>query len=631
MKPHSFLHKLITSLTLGLTACQPFMHAAKAPQLLSQNLFSNERSSLPSPVSNRLSNGLIYTLVPTHQKNSHLTVKLGITMPPETDTMALALLIQHTLFHGTKELTRSMISEQLNQLGLDVDADNLVKTNELEHSIQVSLPAAQESDLTTILTLIQQIAFEPTLSPEAIERARLHLLQSELVTNDQSLEENQTERSLSHQIASITQEQVKTFYAKWYKPSIMNIAVSADNIAPAVEEQIEELFSSYQESQVEEDARVRLARLLNQPLSLSLEDTSQLNSQNETTNPLLQHVDFISQDNIYVVDGKIWMNPPNWINKSANGRLFGAALTALGIGSLLLTPIAPFALPVLVAMGSLSTVTGVYFMSCNYLKDPDYVSSKRKEDLAKGFEHAYRNHRAGVTLTPQERRYLFLQGMIHYPATLSKAPIVLLADLYDLTNPLLSELFLVEELSFLIQSKLYFTQNRNQYKILMDRLDQELLNMTAPYAAVRDNNLAHAQNLYYHNPFVTQKRSLQMLLEDNIELIEKAYQKHEISIEDRDQFIAEHKQAFQESLKDAYLAAGLAQAEATLMQMEHEALIAYDYQVAQCKLVMQYDLRMAQYKNGKQALILECDIALRNGLANFPLSLPSLPDFVDLR
>lgn len=630
MKPHSFLHKLITSLTLGLTACQPFMHAAKAPHLLTQEAFSSIHSSLPSLVSNRLSNGLVYTLAPTRQMDSPLTVKLGITMPPESDTMALALLTQHTLFYGTKELTRSMISDKLNQLGLDVDADNLVKADELEHSIHMTLPNTQESDLTTILTMIQQLAFEPTLSSEAIERARLHLLQSELITNDKSSEDDQTKRPLSHQIASITQEQVKAFHAKWYKPSIMNIVVSASEIDPALEEQIEEIFYSCQESLIEEDARVRLARLLNQPSTPSQEDISPL-SHNETINPLLQHVDFISENSAYLVDGKIWMNPPNWINKSTNGRLFGAALTALGIGSLLLTPIAPFALPVLVAMGSLSTATGVYFMSCSYLKDPDYVSSKRKEDLAQGFEHAYRNHRAGVTLTPHERRYLFLQGMIYHPTTLSKAPIVLLADLYDLTKPLLSELFLVEELGFLIQSKLYFTQNRNQYKILMDRLDQELSNMTAPYAAVRDNNLAHAQSVHYHNPFVTQKRNLKMMLEDNIEHIESAYQEHKISLEERDQFIAEHKQAFQESLKDAYLAAGLAQAEATLMQMEHEALINYDYQVAQCKLAMQYDLRMVQYKNGKQALILECDVALRKGLSNFPLSLSSLPDFVDLR
>ncbi len=629
MKPHSFLHKLVTSLTLGLTVCHPFMHAAQSPQLISQDIYINDHS-LSSPLSNKLSNGLVYTLAPTRQITPHVTVKLGITMPPEADTVTLSLLTLHSLFYGTKQFNRSMISEQLDQLGLDVDADNIVKANELEHSIYVSLPTTHETNVSTLLNLIQQLAFEPTLSSEAIEGARLHLLQSELVTSE-THDDNQTERPLSHQIASITQEQVRSYYAKWYKPSIMNLVITANEIKPAVEKQIEEIFSSCQESQTEEDARVRLARLLNQPSTLPFEEVAPFTSQHEITSPFLQHVDFIAGDNIYVVDGKIWMNPPNWINKSSNGRLFGAALTALGIGSFLLTPIAPFALPVLVAMGSLSTVTGVYFMSCNYLKDPDYVSNKRKEDLAKGFEHAYRNHRAGVTLTPQERRYLFLQGMIYHPTTLSKAPIVLLADLYDLSNPLLSELFLIEELGFLMQSKLYFTQNRNQYKLLMDRLDQELLNMTAPYAAVRDHNLTHAYNVYYNNPFVAQKRNLQMLLEDNIEQIEKAYQEHKIVSEERDQFIAEHKKAFQESLKDAYLAAGLAQAEAIRMQMEQEALIAYDYQVAQSKLVMQYDLRMAQYKNGKQALILECDVALRNGLTNFPLSLTSLPDFVDLR
>lgn len=629
MKPHSFFHKLTTSLTLSLVACHPFMQATQTSQQYSQDL---SHSFLPSLLSRKLPNGLVYTLVPTHHTNSPSTVKLGITMPLESDSWALALLTQHTLFYGTRKLTRSMISETLNQLGLDIDADSLIRANGWEHSIHISFPPDQKDpDLATTLSLIQQLALEPTLSSEAIEGARLHLLQSEQMPNEQSTQADEAQRPLKHQIASITQEQVKDFYTKWYRPSLMNVVVSAEAITPAIKEQIEETFSPYQDSQIGNDARIRLAGLFNQLSTSSQESISQPINQKEIAYPLLQHVDFIADNHTYVVDGKIWMNPPNWINKSTNGRLLGATLTALGIGSLLLIPIVPIALPALITMGSISTVTGAYFMSSSYLKDPDYLSTKREEDLVKGFEHAYRHNRAGLTLTPYERRYLFLQSMANHPATLSKAPIVLLADLYDLTTPLLSELFLVEELSFLIQSKLYFTQSRNQYKILMDRLDQELFSMTAPYAAVRDNSLAHAQNVYHHNPFVVQKTQLKMTLENSLERIEQAYQAHMISLKERDQLLDEHTQSFQKSLKDVYLAAGLAQAEATLMEMEQEALIAYDYQVAQCKLLMQYDLRMVQYKNGKQALTLECDIALRNSLVNFPLFLPSLPDFLDLR
>jgi hypothetical protein len=270
-------------------------------------------------------------------------------------------------------------------------------------------------------------------------------------------------------------------------------------------------------------------------------------------------------------------------------------------------------------------------MASSYLKDPEYISKKREEDKIKGFEHAYRNGRAHATLTPMERRFMFLVEMIHYPTHLNKYPIVLLADLYDLNQPVLSELFLVEEINFLIQSKLYFIQHRNEQRFIEEKLEQELRNLTAPYATHRDNELARVKIIYNQNPFVIQKENLKREYDRNIENIEHAYLEKQITPEDHQKLIKEHEEAYKRCLEDPYFAAGLAEAKAILEIDQQNILAQYEYHVAQCKLVMQYDLKKAQLNQWKHLLICECDIALRNGLTKFPGTLPNLPDFVDLR
>ena len=67
------------------------------------------------------------------------------------------------------------LSNELNCLGLDIDAF-IHPTNGCDHGLQMSLSDASPDMIAEALTLINEIAFHPTLLNDNIEAARLNLL-----------------------------------------------------------------------------------------------------------------------------------------------------------------------------------------------------------------------------------------------------------------------------------------------------------------------------------------------------------------------------------------------------------------------------------------------------------------------
>lgn len=614
MNRHSFFYKFVSFLALYLTACHPLIHGA-SPSI------PIETSDDILPHSKKLSNGLIYTTVPS--RTPYTTIELSIAIPPESEAenLAVALLTQQACFYGTSQLSREEIQEELDSLGLDIDPGVITETNEQEHSIRISFVSKDFQHTQAALRLIQQVAFEPVLDSEAIDAARNNILDADEADDSEEVQK----------LAAVTYDEVKAFHARWYHPSLTHLSLAMPAQDSRTEEEVTDLFSTPQDPQnLEEDPALSEGKQMNQ-MWMSLNESQ---NENEEEIPLdgdyLLNIQVNSNQNFSVVDGKIWLNNPNWINKASNGHAYGVLLTAMGIGAIVLAiPFAPVVLPIAVAGGFVTAATGIYLLKCSYLKDPVYVEEKRQEDLRMGFGHAYRNNRAGITLTPYERRPLFLQEMINAPDSLSS--IVRLADHYDLSRAVIAELFSSEEMAFLVQTKLQFLQYRNHYNKLIEMLDKELYSLTAPYAIIRDNSFSHAKNVYNQNVFVNQKKAWKKQLDENIALIQANFNNGHITLVSREEQIKEHKQAYQNSLNETSFAAGLAFADSILKQMETDILITYNLQVSQCKQAMQYDFRKDQYKNGKDVLIYQCDAALRQRLVSFPLQVPSLPDYVDLR
>lgn len=593
MKPFSLSYQLATYLSLALTVSNPLLQASTTT--LTQEHASDSVSYI---YTDRLENGLRYSLLPTASSKGGAWVKISCPTFYDQEDALIARLTFHALFYGTQQFDRQAITDQLNQLGFDIDADLYVEGE----SLQFGLADDQLKSLDRLLMLVQQMVFSPLLGQEEIELARHHLLQAAEWTEEEQLA-----------LQSFTANEVRQFYAKWFKPEGMNLTLMGFKDVELIVQTMNKVFDIHLE-----------------PGVLLLESESS-DSDESGIQEWSGRVEIATDSQARVVDGKIWMKEPNWFNKTGNGRALGALLTILGIGGVVMA--LPVAAPVALLAGSLATVTGVYFLTSPYLKDPYYVESMRQQDLQKGCAFAYKNHRAGITLTPYERRILFLQEMVDRPQTLPRSPIYLLADLYQLTDPIIAEIFTIDEFNVLNKLRRDFIQQRNQYKMLRDALEKELVALTAPYDLSRDAALLQAHEEYNQNEYVVYKLKLREVREKNIAAIEKAYEGVDDStlLKEKQKLIKEVQDQYNDGLEPMEIRKGLEAADSFVAQREMEIQATYLYQIELCKQSIRYHERIAQYEHGEKSVVTYFDYELRTLLSAYPVYLTTLPDYLDLR
>lgn len=340
---------------------------------------------------------------------------------------------------------------------------------------------------------------------------------------------------------------------------------------------------------------------------------------------LTKKVEMTPDGKFMVVDSKIWMNEPNWINKRTHGMALGAALTAAGIGGII------FAAPIAIAAGGISVCSGIYFLVSGYWKDPSYIESVRQTDLASGCAFAYQNGRAGITLTPYERRAAFLHEMVDTPHLLPKSPILLLADLYQFNDPVFGEMFTLDEFNYLNTLKSNFVQQRSDFKMLKENLEKDLANLSAPYAVARDNSLKIAKDAYNQNYYVVSKGILQLQLDVAIADINKAYANHNITLDEKECMINQATKAFEASIAMPDFQKGLNAANIHLAQNELEIKGNYNFQVDIIKQNLQYSQRAEYFNQGQQSLVNYFNQELHYLLSGFPIYHVMFPDYLDLR
>lgn len=608
MKKIQLFSRLSLLAMMALTICHPGLQLSAAQTLPQKNMTESSENVSDSPIVNgKLDNGMAFTLIPSEKLKGGVFVRLTCFADSE-DKESVALLTQHALFYGTDQFNRDELASKLNRLGLDVEADSFAISNPKEQSLQISLANNSSEQVSEILRLLDQLAFHPSLTNDNVELARSHVLNSGGLSEEAVLP-----------LQSVTAAELQAFHAKWYRSENMHLTVigidQSSKILPIIVESFGSKVNSSEEIYVQSNS--------------SADETDNL-----WTDALTEKVEWTTEHDSIVVDGKIWMKEPNWINQASNGRTVGAVLTALGIVGFVAVFTAGFGAPLIMACAALGTVgtgTGVYFLSSDYLKDPNFVEAVRKTDLEKGCAYAYKKGRAGITLTPYERRALFLQEMVDRPQTLPMRPILLLADLYQLNDPVIAEIFTVDEFNVLTRLKRDFIQQRNQNKLNIENLERDLVAITAPYAIARDAALQHAQDVYSQNFYVVAKASLKAQRDASIAEVRKAYEKGEITLEEMDGLIQQAYAYYDACLEDPEFKAGLNFAEASLAQAQMEIQANYNYQVEVAKQTIQYNQRMDYYKQGVQAIINFYDQELHNLLAQFPVYYTIFPDYLDLR
>lgn len=598
MKTLNSYNRLSMYLMLVLTFCYPML------QIYATIPCSNLVKSEMRIIQGSLKNGLKFTLMPSIQPKDGIWLQMDCVKSQDEESPIRSLLLQHCLFYGTQKYSGEELSQHLNSLELDVEADSFIQSNETNRGLHFYLSHQQNEKVGDLLEMIHQMLFFPTLKDEEIELARNHLLEV-------LQEENKETLSLK----SISSAELHKIHAQEYSPETLHLTmIGISNFSEATL-MISEIFQSPVDTIIE---------------SIPKEITPFIqNSSDVSSASFIEQVEWKTDAQTYVIDGKIFMSEPNWINKSFNGKALGTFLTILGFGGMML--MYPVITPVVAVAGGMAAITGIYYLSTDYLKDPYYVETLRQTDLQKGCAYAYQNQRSEITLTPYERRSLFLQEMVQRPQILPQLPILLLADLYQLNQSTMSQIFTEEEFNFLTHMKSDFIQQRNQYKMLKNNLERELAALIAPHSHGKDVALLYATEAYEQNYYVVAQKNLKSATDKSISKIEQACQRNEINYEKRDQMIKQAKEYYDSCISDYAFKNGLELAKTHLNQRRIEIQATFAKQVELCKKSIHYYARSEKIRLGKESLIHAFNKELVTLLSQFPVYLSSLPDYLDLR
>lgn len=492
----------------------------------------------------QLDNGFEFDSTPPGQRiELTLTIKGGAFSEVRP---GINRLVACSLLQETEHYQWSDIAHFLKRTNQDLLARSHV--TETPFSTKISLTLSDASDIEEALMLVRDFLHHGTLSQKALELARAELLE---VTDDPVL---------IHNLKTFTPYQLRHHYREWFRPDMAKLTLSHP-IDSALESTIIALFS---------------------PLGHGDEPSPRdLFTERESISRL-------SHETV-VIDGKIIMNRPSFFETRQfwNGVAAACGLAALGIGAVVALA-TPGGQPIGLAIACVPAFigTGVYLIP-NHYSDPIVIEEKRAEDLKYGFKHACQRGRAHLTLTPYERRNLFIASYSSRPMidcmSLSQYPIADLVDIFRLESSTFTEMLHENERAVLWGITDEFLTHRNDLSFSKKLCQQELNELLASHQTLRDMALDQAEKIF-------NQRIAEANTEQEVELAEECldYEKKRI-------------------------------------------LIEYEAWVIECKRLIHYDTRMAQIEAGAWSLYHYYSEVFIDAVSRMTPGDPSFIDIVDLR
>jgi zinc protease len=193
------------------------------------------------------SNGMHYYIkenaYDTQKASLRLAVKIG-SIVEEEEERGLAHFLEHMVFRGTKSYSDGEVIKYLESIGAAFGADTNAYTTYDETVYMLEIPLNKENSLRQAFSILSEFAMKATLSSEQLEIEKGVVL-DELRSRESSsmgrvfkkslesfltgtLYEHRSPIGLEEVIKTCTEEKMKNFYAKWYRPENMAIIAVGD-------------------------------------------------------------------------------------------------------------------------------------------------------------------------------------------------------------------------------------------------------------------------------------------------------------------------------------------------------------------------------------------------------------------
>lgn len=207
-----------------------------------------------------LNNGLTWYMRrntrPENKALVALIVKTG-SVYEDAGNYGIAHFIEHMLFNGTKNYDGEALIEELQRLGVGFGHDLNAYTT-LDHTVYHLEIEGSAENIRKALHILADFAFTARLEQKHIEKERPIILEEKRLRSGRGekyirllLEKvfggTPYERLVigtEEDITGVQKEDFDAFYARWYRPDNMAVAVCGDVDLDVLQQEIEELFSA---------------------------------------------------------------------------------------------------------------------------------------------------------------------------------------------------------------------------------------------------------------------------------------------------------------------------------------------------------------------------------------------------
>ena len=209
-----------------------------------------------------LDNGLSYYILenskPEARAELRLVVNVG-SVDEDDDQQGFAHLIEHMCFNGTEKYPKSSLVEYLESLGMAFGPDLNAYTSFDETVYMLQIPTDDEDKFRSAIEILSEWAFFATLDDEELDKekgvvveewrrrrgARSRILDEQFpVLFEGSKYANRLPIGKMDIIQNTSNERIKDFYNKWYKPHNMSIIAVGDFDAQYVKNLIYKFFDN---------------------------------------------------------------------------------------------------------------------------------------------------------------------------------------------------------------------------------------------------------------------------------------------------------------------------------------------------------------------------------------------------
>lgn len=228
--------------------------------------FAHMASDLPVDTAityGELPNGLRYAVRQndTPTKTASLLMRIDTGSMNETDeTRGLAHFLEHMAFNGSENIPEGEMTKRLERFGLAFGADTNASTSFNETTYQLELPDVTEEMLDVTLGIMRETAQRLTLAPDAIDKERGVIQAERRARSNPAFKAflDQLDFYAGHTILpdrlpigteatidSVTAEQFRDFYTRYYRPEKTFITLVGDIEPEFAIEKIEAFFGDW--------------------------------------------------------------------------------------------------------------------------------------------------------------------------------------------------------------------------------------------------------------------------------------------------------------------------------------------------------------------------------------------------